>query len=169
VKFEVVPVVGSGKIEPNETQTDAAGWAEVKFTGDKAGRVEIVATYLPDIPLARTLSDTLTLEVRTAKAIWATPNPFTKDYAQCEIRYKLSKEVETVVVILSDIFGNLVAKWEFPKDEEGVLTNMTQPGIHIIPWDGRNLNEEKVANGIYLLRIKPTGEPLLSHRIVVIR
>lgn len=169
VEFEVLEVEGGGKVEPDKAETDGDGVAKARFTGDKAGRVLVVATYFPDVPLADTLSDTLTLEVRTAKAIWAAPNPFTEDEAECEIRYKLTEEVETVVVLITDIFGNLVRKWEFPRDEGGRLVGMTKPGIRIVPWDGKNLNGQKVANGVYLVRIKPAGEPLLSHRIVVIR
>jgi hypothetical protein len=78
------------------------------------------------------------------------PNParFDKGDNQTIITYILKEDAE-VEIILYDMMGYLVKKWEFEKSQLGGKMGMNQ-----FPWYGKNDDGSSVAKGGYILRIK---------------
>lgn len=83
------------------------------------------------------------------------PNPFG---AQTTIEYTLPGQSD-VRVSVYDVMGRQVA----------TLVDGTQPsGLHTVNWDGRSDGGQRLASGVYLLRLKAANQTL-TRRISVVR
>jgi hypothetical protein len=75
------------------------------------------------------------------------PNPFSPDQGGTNINYLLGEDSE-VKIIIYDLLGNLVKRFEFASGSTG-----GQVGQNIVHWDGKNGEGVVVANGGYILQI----------------
>jgi hypothetical protein len=97
------------------------------------------------------------LEPFDKESVYSYPNPFNPDKEATKIRISVEKE-SNVTIKIFDIAGNLI--WQ--KDLKAL------PGITIVFWKGENQKGEKVASGIYLLKVKANGKVVIQ-KIAVIR
>jgi flagellar hook assembly protein FlgD len=77
------------------------------------------------------------------------PNPFKAD---TRIRYKLSKSVNRVRVVIYTIGGAFVRELE----GDTAATSLMRE-YHDVLWDGRNAAGEQVVNGVYLYKVIAEG------------
>ena len=86
------------------------------------------------------------------------PNPFTDETT---ITCELTGEADEVSIKIYSMSGRLVQ--EFTEDATA--------GFMMIPWDGRDQNDEKIANGIYYckIRVEKTGEKDLTELIKMMK
>jgi flagellar hook assembly protein FlgD len=98
------------------------------------------------------LSDTGTFSLKTKLAIDEAinyPNPFKKETT---IRYVLTKDSDVDVRIF-DMANRLVVAFNYSSATKG-----GSRGLNEIVWDGRNGLGDKVANGVYIYRVKASGD-----------
>jgi len=160
VDFEVVK--GEGEFEKDFDFSDDNGEATVKFTPTSPGPT-IIKAYLPRIQEVREVSNTKTIAVTSPKPIFVRPNPWELGN-KVKLYYVLDKDVRNVTVLISDIFGNIVWKKSYDEGDPE-----TRAGTQVIEWNGTNMKGEKVANSIYLVKVKPAGAKTLHTKIVVVR
>lgn len=157
VDFKVVE--GEGEFEKDFAYSDDNGEATVKFTPTSPGPTTIKA-YLHRFP---EISNTKTIAVTSPKPIFIRPNPWEVGN-KVKLFYVLDKDVRNVTVLISDIFGNIVWRKSYTEEDDE-----TRAGTQIVEWDGTNMKGEKVANSIYLVKVKPFSKPALHTKIVVVR
>ena len=118
---------------------DSAHFSEVdsiQFTADGYSKRKGVYVEIPD-----------TTVTGPAGRIIAYPNPFGWDQNYTTIFYMIPHSVDVTVAIY-DAFGNQVLLRKYPKGQEGAAN-----GLNRISWDGKTDAGQKVANGIYILKI----------------
>lgn len=86
------------------------------------------------------------------------PNPFT---AETTITCELTGEADEVSIKIYSLSGRLVQ--EFTEDATA--------GFMMIPWDGRDQNDEEIANGVYYckIRVEKAGEKDLTELIKMMK
>lgn len=131
--------------------TDENGRAVVYFSPTKPGNVGIEA-----YSIRGEIADTILINIGTAERISFYPNPWKRsETPTATILYTLDENVSSVTLIIADMSGNIVFKKEF-KEADGDQEVLNGP--HYIVWDGKNLKGEKVASGMYVIRVRATGE-----------
>lgn len=152
INFRIIPVEGDGTLNEYTGYTDGSGNYQVTFTGTKPGAV--YAQALSD--LDSTVTDSIRFVVITSESISFYPNPWRRsEKATATILYTLNKDVSSVTLLITDMSGNIVKKADF-KEAEGDRETLSGP--HYIEWDGKNMKGEKVASGMYIVRVRATGE-----------
>ena len=86
------------------------------------------------------------------------PNPFTDETT---ITCELTGEADEVNVKIYSMSGRLVQEF----------TEVATAGFMMIPWDGRDRNDEEIANGVYYgkIRIEKAGEKPLTEIIKMMK
>jgi hypothetical protein len=118
---------------------DSAHFSEVdsiQFTADGYSKRKGVYVEIPD-----------TTVTGPAGRIIAYPNPFGWDQNYTTIFYEIPHSVDVTVAIY-DAFGNQVQVRKYRKGQDGAAN-----GLNRIYWDGKTDAGQKVANGIYILKI----------------
>ncbi|MHB9156182.1 MAG: FlgD immunoglobulin-like domain containing protein, partial [Endomicrobiales bacterium] len=73
------------------------------------------------------------------------PNPFDPSRQSINIQYYLVQDTDIEIAVY-DLTGSLVKTWKIPARGVGA-----QAGLNQVTWDGRNGNNETVANGGYVV------------------
>ncbi len=162
INFRIIPVEGDGTLSEYTGYTDGSGKDTVKFTGTKPGAVYVKA--LSD--LDSTVADSIRFVVITSESISFYPNPWKRsEKSTATILYTLNKNVSSVTLLITDMSGNIVKKVDF-KEAEGDLEVLSGP--HYIDWDGKNMKGEKVASGMYVIRVRATGEATFKRNALLL-
>jgi len=91
------------------------------------------------------------------------PNPFKPlSGGTTKIQYSLSTYA-SVTIVLYDITGQEVKRWEFASGEQG-----GKAGINTVEWDGKSLFGEVVGNGMYIYRILSEGKTIGTGKLVIL-
>uniref|UniRef100_A0A7C3YQ68 FlgD/Vpr Ig-like domain-containing protein n=1 Tax=candidate division WOR-3 bacterium TaxID=2052148 RepID=A0A7C3YQ68_UNCW3 len=152
VSFKVVK--GHGKMLDSLILTDSLGWGKARFC-------------LPIADLKDSISERDSILIRvdtidTVIGIWvevydnevmrgeivAIPNPFGNlNQPTTKIIYHLRDNIDTKILIY-DPFGNPIYKKRIKGGEMGA-----RRGVNVVNWDGRDDKGNKVASGIYYVRV----------------
>jgi hypothetical protein len=150
IHFNVVSVEGNGTLSDTTGTTDIYGMKSVTFTGKQPGAVYVKAWS----DLDPTVMDSVRVVVVTKERISFYPNPWSRTKTPtATILYTLESDVSSVSLLIADVSGNIVKKVEYKEPDIQTLS-----GPHYIVWDGKNMKGEKVASGIYVIRVRATGE-----------
>ncbi|MEO0114928.1 MAG: FlgD immunoglobulin-like domain containing protein [candidate division WOR-3 bacterium] len=141
-------IKGNGRLLDTVGLTDTAGTIKVQFVGSGAHTAEMDSIAI----MADDFTEKIGIfiegdETVLAGRILAFPNPFGYNRPLTEIQYLLPTSCDVTVAIY-DPFGNPVLTKKYRQGEEGAKS-----GINKITWDGKNGRGEKVANGVYVLRV----------------
>ncbi len=129
-------------VDPPSAKTDAEGKARSTFIAEKEG------TYVVEVSSGGAKSQ-VTIVVKGGAKITVWPNPYRPEYGNyINIKYPVEVKANQVVVVITDVFGNLVLKQEFTDPEH------TDPGFPIFQWDGKNAKGVNVAHGLYQISIR---------------
>jgi hypothetical protein len=90
-------------------------------------------------------------DVETLTSAW--PNPFTKE---TNISFLVKDQQSKVVISVFDMFG---------KELNLLANNEYKPGIYTVQWNGKDLNEQEVAIGLYIIQLEVNGRKY-SKRLV---
>jgi Fibronectin type III domain len=82
-------------------------------------------------------------DVETLTSAW--PNPFTKE---TNISFLVKDQQSKVVISVFDMFG---------KELNLLANNEYKPGIYTVQWNGKDLNEQEVAIGLYIIQLEVNG------------
>jgi hypothetical protein len=110
---------------------------QVQLGNDGAGAVSETGVFTLDPPL----------EIH---GVLNFPNPFKND---TRIRYKLSKEVRRLRIVIYTLAGDFVREL----DGDTAATS-PQKEYHDVLWDGRNAAGQTVVNGVYLYKVIAEGD-----------
>jgi hypothetical protein len=94
------------------------------------------------------------------------PNPFTPSDNTGTNLFFILKEDSDVKIIIYDLFGNLVTKWNI-QGRKGINDVDQNPTNEKLTWSGRNDKGDRVATGGYICVIKADNETL-KRKIAVI-
>lgn len=82
------------------------------------------------------------------------PNPFNPT---TKIRYRVSGEFLTQALVIYDIQGRLVRKFDITQE---------MSGEYIQSWDGRNQSGEALAGGVYVVVLISDGTPVATQKML---
>jgi hypothetical protein len=80
------------------------------------------------------------------------PNPFNPCKQDITIQYYLENDSDVAIAIY-DLLGNLVKTWEIPSGDMNARTGLNQ-----LTWNGRNGQNDIVANGGYIVFVHSDGQ-----------
>lgn len=141
-RFSVI--AGSGRMLDSLVLSDTLGRVTARFLssaarGPERDTIKITAAADTFVSIFVNRPDSSTVGVY--------PNPFGFNRESATIYYYLPGAAETWVRIY-DPFGNEVRTWHGPPGSA-----YGRSGINYIQWDGRNNQNRRVANGIYLVQV----------------
>jgi hypothetical protein len=135
------------------TALDAAGrewllsWTHSPYPGG-THRVEMTALASLNRVHHFRVVDGMAAENRLLRDVLAFPNPFDDQVGSVFSFYVLADGATDVMLRLFTVSGRAV----YEKVERGLT-----PGYHQWPWDGRDAEGDKLANGVYLYRMVATS------------
>jgi hypothetical protein len=90
------------------------------------------------------------------ETVFTYPNPFNPDEEVANIDFQVSGETAVTIEIF-DAAGDLVWKQE-----------LVASGAQSVTWNGRNMGDRMVSNGVYIYRVTANGESVVK-KIAVLR
>lgn len=152
VEFKVLK--GNGEMLDSVIITDSLGWGKARFIMPIPNLRDSISERDSILIRADTVERVIGIwvevfdnEVMRGEII-AIPNPFgslNQDFTK--IIYHLRDNVDTKILIY-DPFGNPIYKRTIKKGEMGA-----RRGVNVTTWDGRDEKGNKVASGIYYVRV----------------
>ena len=131
--------------------TDTLGMTSVEFVVDSAHFSEVDSIQVTADGYAKRKGIYIDIPDPSVTGpggkIIAYPNPFGWEQFYTTIYYDIPQSCD-VTVAFYDAFGNQVSIRKYPKGQEGAAN-----GVNRISWDGKTDTGEKVADGIYILKI----------------
>ncbi|MEO0098493.1 MAG: hypothetical protein ABIK99_00145 [candidate division WOR-3 bacterium] len=152
VEFKVIK--GKGEMLDSVIVTDSLGWGKARFIVPIPNLKDSVSERDSILIRADTVDTVIGIwaevfdnEVMRGEII-AIPNPFGNlNQNFTKIIYHLRDNVDTKILIY-DPFGNPIYKRLIKKGEMGA-----RKGVNVVVWDGRDDKGDKVASGIYYVRV----------------
>jgi hypothetical protein len=157
---------GSGEVLDSIGITDMFGRTSVEFIIDSAHFSEVDSIEVTADGYRKRKGVYVEIPAPDENKVVAFPNPFGWEQDYVTIFYSIPHSVEVTVAIY-DAFGNPVSMRKIPKGQPGAAN-----GWNRISWNGRTDVGDKVANGVYILKIWGTEHTGIAfkrtHRIAVV-
>jgi len=97
-------------------------------------------------------------------ATFALPNPFVRQTSTAETYFVYNLEGNfNAVIYLFDLNGNLIWQRSYAAGENG-----GKAGGNQVPWDGRNLYNESVPNGVYLYQVAADKKVIGRGKLIIL-
>jgi hypothetical protein len=107
-------------------------------------------TYTPTIPAGK-------------DAVVSYPNPFNPDSENCTIAYKYATDAQVQIYIF-DVTGTIIKM---------IITNSgssrASDGYSRYSWDGKNSYGDKIASGVYLVRVTSGSQGIGKTKVMAVR